>query len=96
MNKVLEKHLETHFAKECKRLGIATLKLSVRFSTGWPDRLVASHQGLGLAELKTKVGVLSPRQKAVHQTLAQFGIIVVVLRSKEEITEYLEQHHGRK
>lgn len=87
---ILEKHLEAHFAKECKRLKILSLKLSVRYSTGWPDRLVASRRGLSLAELKTPTGVLSPKQKFVFAALKLFSIQVAVLRTKIEITEYLE------
>lgn len=90
---ILEKHLEAHFAKECKRLGLLTVKLSLRYSTGWPDRLVASRRGLSLAELKTPTGVLSAKQKLVFATLKLFSIQVAVLRTKLEITTYLE---GRK
>ena len=96
MKRILEKHLEQHFTKECRRLGIATLKLSVRFSTGWPDRLIASPNGLALAELKTETGVLSAKQKLVLSILAAFGIHVPVLRTKEQITKWLEQQHGGK
>lgn len=88
---VLERDLERHFAKECRRLNLATLKLALRFSTGWPDRLVLLKKGRILwVELKTKTGVLSDRQKAVHSLLMIHNHNILVLRTKEEITNALE------
>jgi hypothetical protein len=94
VKKVLEKDLEKYFAKECKRLSLPTLKLNVRFSRGWPDRLVASRSGLHLVELKTETGKLSALQERVIFTLGSLGVTVTVLRSKNQITEYLESLHG--
>ena len=88
---VLERELERHFARECRRLNLATLKLALRFSTGWPDRLVLLKKGRILwVELKTKTGVLSERQKAVHSLLMIHNHNILVLRTKEEITNALE------
>jgi len=88
---VLERVLERHFSQECKRLNLTTLKLALRFSTGWPDRLVLLKRGKILwAELKTSVGVLSERQKAIHNILREHNHTVLVLRTKQEITDALE------
>jgi hypothetical protein len=85
--KILERDLERHFSKECKRLCLHSLKIIPRFSVGWPDRLVILDDTRVLwVELKTPTGVLSEKQKAVHKMLASYGHNVLVLRTKEEIT----------
>lgn len=88
--KVSEASLEKHFSKECRRLGLPTLKLAIRFRRGWPDRLVVSRGAINLVELKTETGELSPLQKVVHNLLQRFDIYIPVLRDKKSITEYLE------
>ena len=90
MTKVLEKQLERHFSQECKRLGVTSLKLHLRFSTGWPDRIVVINKNVIWIELKTLTGVLSPRQIAVHELLRSLNHKILVLRTKEEITNVLE------
>lgn len=91
MVKILERDLERHFSKECKRLGIESLKIIPRFSVGWPDRLVILNKSEVLwVELKTLTGVLSAKQIKVHNTLRNHGHIVYVLRTKEDITNVLE------
>lgn len=94
MVKILERDLERHFSKECKRLGIESLKIIPRFSVGWPDRLVILQDTKVLwVELKTLTGVLSAKQIKVHNTLRNHGHTVYVLRTKEEITNVLETAH---
>ena len=91
VTRVLERDLERFFAKECKRLGLVTLKLSLNFSTGWPDRLVLLADNRVLwVELKTLTGVLSPRQVSMHSTMKQHGHHVLVIRTKKEITDALD------
>ena len=38
---ILERDLERYFTAQCKKYGLLTLKLHVRFSRGWPDRIVS-------------------------------------------------------
>ncbi len=91
VKKVLERELEAHFSKECKRLGVTSVKMALRFSTGVPDRMVLPKDSCAVfAELKTQTGVLSERQKLIHRQYTELGHEVVVLRSKQEITKYLE------
>jgi len=91
MVKVLERELERHFSAECKRLNIVSLKLMLKFSTGWPDRVIPlKNQKVLWVELKTLTGVLSSRQEAVHTILKNLGHNVLVLRTKQEITDALE------
>jgi hypothetical protein len=63
----------------------------LKFSTGWPDRLVPlKSQKVLWIELKTLTGVLSERQRAIHTILQNLGHKVLVLRTKKEITDALE------
>jgi hypothetical protein len=88
---VLERDLERHFSKECKRLKLTSIKLHLRFSTGYPDRLVVLPFNKVLwIELKTLTGKLSARQEQVHFQLRLHHHCVLVLRTKEEITNALE------
>ena len=90
MVKILERELERHFSKECKRLGLESLKIIPRFSVGWPDRVVILEESLVLwIELKTLTGVISPKQHKIHNMLRSHGHNVLVLRTKEEITNAL-------
>jgi len=87
---ILERDLEKHFTKECKRLNLMTLKLRIMGRRGWPDRLVVSAGKAFLSELKTLTGSLSPLQKRIFPQLQARGMNVQVLRTKSEITTYLE------
>lgn len=91
VEKVLERELESHFTKECARLGHMTLKLNVMRRRGWPDRLViASGSIIRLVELKTTTGEVSDLQKATFLRLERKGVPVIVIRTKQQITNYLE------
>ena len=91
MVKVLERELERHFSAECRRLNIVSLKLMLKFATGWPDRVIPlRNQKVLWVELKTLTGVLSPRQETIHVILKNLGHTVLVLRTKQEITDALE------
>lgn len=90
MVKILERELERHFSKECKRLGLESLKIIPRFSVGWPDRVVMLKDSKVLwVELKTLTGVISPKQQKIHSILRSLGHNVYVLRTKEDITHAL-------
>jgi len=91
VEKVLERDLERHFSKECKRLKITSIKLHLRYSTGYPDRIVVlPFNKVMWVELKTPTGKLSGRQEQVHFQLRLHHHCVLVLRTKEEITHALE------
>ena len=91
VTKVLERNLERHFSAECKRLKITSIKLHLKFSTGFPDRLVILPFNKVLwVELKTLTGKLSARQEYIHMLLKLHHHCVLVLRTKEDITNALE------
>jgi hypothetical protein len=87
---LLERDLEAYFSKQCKKYGLLTLKLSVQFQRGWPDRIVPFENGEVLwVELKRPGGVVSPLQQKVHDALASRGHKVHVIDSKEGIDRVL-------
>lgn len=87
---ILERDLEKYFTAQCKKLGLLTLKLHVRFARGWPDRIVPVKNGKVLwVELKRPGGKLSALQAKLHADLAKIGHEVYVLDSKEGIDRVL-------
>jgi hypothetical protein len=87
---ILERDLERYFAAQCKKHGLLTLKLHVRFARGWPDRIVAIENGEVLwVELKRPGGKLSALQAKLHENLYKIGHKVYVLDSKEGIDRVL-------
>jgi hypothetical protein len=87
---ILERDLERYFTAQCKKHGLLTLKLHVRFARGWPDRIVAIENGEVLwVELKRPGGKLSALQSKLHADLDKLGHEVYVLDSKEGIDRVL-------
>lgn len=87
---ILERDLERYFTAQCKKHGLLTLKLHVRFARGWPDRIVAIENGEVLwVELKRPGGKLSALQAKLHNDLDNLGHKVYVLDSKEGIDRVL-------
>jgi hypothetical protein len=87
---ILERDLEKYFTAQCKKHGLLTLKLHVRFARGWPDRIVPLENGEVLwIELKRPGGKLSALQAKLHAELGKIGHKVYVLDSKEGIDRVL-------
>jgi hypothetical protein len=59
--------------------------------TGVPDRIVFLNNQVHLVELKTTTGTLSGRQILVFDELGEQGFPVYVLRSYEDIEEFLRE-----
>jgi hypothetical protein len=57
--------------------------------SGVPDRIVFLNNQVHLVELKTLTGVLSPRQILVFDELGEHGFPVHVLRSYDDIEDFL-------
>lgn len=94
VNKVLERDLEAHYSKECRRLRLLTVKFVGISQRGWPDRLILHKGRAYFSELKTLHGVQSPLQKLVSSKIQAAGFEVPILRTKTEITQYLEHISG--
>jgi hypothetical protein len=54
-----------------------------------PDRIVILNEKIFLVELKTMTGRLSPRQELVFDELGEAGFSVHVLRSYDDIDEFI-------
>lgn len=87
---LLERHLEQYFSTQCKKRGLLSLKLHMRFNRGWPDRLVILPDNRILwVELKRPGGTTSPLQDKLHKDLQTRGHVVHVIDSKEGIDHVL-------
>jgi hypothetical protein len=87
---MLEKDLERYFTAQCKKRNLMTLKLLVRFSRGWPDRLVLlPDQKILWVELKRPGGKTTALQDKTHKEMLANGHKVFVIDSKEGIDSVL-------
>ena len=86
---MLEKQIESYLNKKVKSLKGLSFKW-ISSVTGVPDRIVMLNKHIHLVELKTAKGVLSPRQCLVFAEIEQQGFPVHVLKSKEDVDEFIE------
>ena len=86
---VLEKEIEKHLNSLVKKSKGLSYKW-ISSVTGVPDRIVFLAGQVFLVELKTATGKLSPRQTLVFDELGEQGFPVHVLRSKEDVEEFID------
>jgi len=89
MSTVLEKEIESYLNKRIKQLSGLSFKWQSSV-TGVPDRIVFLNQKAHLVELKTLTGRLSPRQEVVFDQIGEAGFPVHVLRSYEDIEDFIK------
>jgi hypothetical protein len=87
---VLEKEIEKHLVNLVKKSGGLSYKW-ISSVTGVPDRIVFLNGTCRLVELKTATGVLSPRQVLVFDDLGEQGFPVHILRSKEDVEDFINE-----
>jgi len=87
---VLEKEIEKHLSNLVKKCGGLSFKW-ISSVTGVPDRIVFVNQKVFLVELKTSTGHLSPRQTLVFDELGEQGFPVHILRSKEDVGDFINE-----
>ena len=87
---MLEKQVEKYLTRRVKENNGLTYKW-ISSVTGVPDRIVFLKESCYLVELKTKTGTLSPRQILVFDELGEAGFPVYVLRSYEDIEEFIRE-----
>ena len=85
---MLEKQIEKYLVKKVTQSKGLTFKW-ISTVTGVPDRLVFLNNQVHLVELKTETGHLSPRQVLVFDQLGEAGFPVHILRSYEDIEEFI-------
>jgi hypothetical protein len=87
---MLEKQVEKYLTKRVKENNGLSYKW-ISSVTGVPDRIVFLNEKAFLVELKTSTGVLSPRQMYVFDELGEAGFPVYVLRSYDDIEEFIRE-----
>ena len=85
---MLEKQIEKYLVRRVKENQGLTYKW-ISTVSGVPDRIVFLNNQVYLVELKTETGVLSPRQTLVFDDLGEQGFPVYVLRSYDDIEEFI-------
>lgn len=76
-----------------KTLGGLCLKLYSPWFTGLPDRLCLMSGGrIAFAELKTKTGRVSARQRVVQRQLKKLGFAVYIIDNQQKINEFTEKY----
>lgn len=93
-----ERQVEQYLRRRVEELGGRCVKFDPGTARGWPDRIVLLPRGhLIWAELKRPVGGrLSDAQRVAHEELKRLGQYVVVLRSREEVDEFLKGQQREK
>ena len=85
---MLEKNVEAHLNKRVKESGGLSFKW-ISTVTGVPDRIVLLNNQVWFVELKTTTGKLSARQNLVFSQICLQGQAVFVLRSKEDVDDFI-------
>ena len=85
---MLEKQVEKYLNRRVKEQGGLTFKW-ISTVSGVPDRIVFLNNQVHLVELKTLTGKLSQRQELVFDELGEHGFPVHVLRSYDDIEDFL-------
>lgn len=86
---VLEKEIEKYLTNLVKKSNGLSFKW-ISSVTGVPDRIVFLNNQVFLVELKTLTGKLSPRQELVFDDLGEQGFPVHILRSKEDVEDFID------
>lgn len=87
---MLEKQVESYLNKKVKESKGLSFKW-ISSVSGVPDRVVFLSGKIHLVELKTLTGKISPRQTIVFSQLNEQGFEVQILRSKEEIDDFINK-----
>ena len=87
---MLEKQIEKYLTRRVKESNGLTYKW-ISSVSGVPDRIVFLAGRVYLVELKTLTGKISPRQTIVFSQLNEQGFEVQILRSKEQIDDFINK-----
>lgn len=87
----MEKQIEQYLKTGVEKLGGECLKFVTPGKDGAPDRIILWPRGrCEFVETKQPTGRLSPLQRAYHKQLRGLGFQVYVLRTRDQVTDYLE------
>ena len=87
---MLEKQVEKYLTKRVKESGGLSYKW-ISTVSGVPDRIVFLNNQVHLVELKTLTGTLSGRQILVFDEIGEQGFPVHVLRTYDDIEEFIRE-----
>jgi hypothetical protein len=87
---VLEKEIEKHLNNLVKKSKGLSYKW-ISTVSGVPDRIVFLNNLVYFIELKTATGRLSPRQEIVFDDIGEQGYPVHILRSKEDVEDFIRE-----
>lgn len=84
-----EAALQAYLTHQVRLLGGMAFKLAPT-AKGMPDLLVVLPGGqMQLVELKTDTGQLSEAQRLMHTRIAELGVVVHVLRGRDQVHAWL-------
>lgn len=87
-----ESEIEKYLKREVEKLGGLCLKFTSPGQRGVPDRIVLfPKNNVYFIELKNEQGRLSVIQKKVLAVLNRLGFRTYVLKSKEEVDQFIEE-----
>lgn len=86
-----ESYIEKKLRDGVKARGGLCLKLSPQFFEGMPDRLVVLPGRVVFVEMKGAGGAVRKRQRFVHEQFAALGHTVRVIKSTEEVNNFLNE-----
>ena len=87
---ILEKDIERHLVRRVAERGGVAYKWVSPGRVGVADRIVMLPGGrVWFVELKTVKGRLSPLQKVFAADMARMGMNYLVLKSKEEVDQWI-------
>ena len=87
---VLEKDIESYLVRRVMQLGGVAYKWVSPGRVGVADRIVMLPGGrVWFVELKTVKGRLSPLQKVFAADMARMGMNYLVIKSKEEVDQWI-------
>jgi hypothetical protein len=85
-----EARIEAHLKKQVEKHGGICRKWVCPGYRGAPDRIVIWPGAIFFVETKAPKGRLSAQQRQFHKMLAGFGFDVVVLNTKEKVSEWVD------
>lgn len=87
-----EVQIENYLVREIKKLGGLCWKFTSPGQKGVPDRIILLPKGKVIfVELKTETGRLSVLQQRTITVLENLGHRTYVLKSKEEVKQFIEE-----
>ncbi len=93
-----ERQVEQYLRRQVEARGGRCVKFDPGSNRGWPDRIVLLPRGHTIwVELKRPVGGrLSDAQRVAHEDLRRLGQIVVVLKSRDDVDDFLKGQQREK